>query len=293
MRRDRVSRGGGAVPQRRRLALLGILGASVCLALQAPAATLPLFVPALLAGAVFFCEGGAAMVCGCAGALLLVVHGRSGLPLAAGLLGFAAFASSGLALGRLARSERRARRALATTTLTDRLTGLSNYAAFADALERELHAVARYGGSLTLVMLDVDHFKRFNDRHGHAAGNALLAELGAALRRLLRGADLAARYGGEELAVLIRGEELDGLRLAERIRTAVLTLRVPVADGEAWTSVSAGVAASPPAATAAELVAAADAALYASKQDGRNCVTGHTLGHLQTRERRSLRVIGA
>jgi diguanylate cyclase (GGDEF)-like protein len=291
VRRDGVSRGGSAVPRRRRLALLGILGASACLALQAPAAALPLFVPALLAGAVFFCEGGAAVACAGAGVVLLVVHGGSGLPFAPGLLGFVVFALSGLAFGRLVRGERRARRALAATTLTDGLTGLYNYAAFADALERELHAVTRYGGSLALVMLDVDHFKRFNDRHGHAAGNALLAELGAALRRLLRGADLAARYGGEEFAVLIRGEELDGLRLAERIRTAVLTLRVPVADGEAWTSVSAGVAACPPGTTAADLVAAADAALYASKQGGRNCVTGHTLGRL-TRARRRLRAVG-
>jgi len=295
VRRDPVCRGRrGAAPQRRRrrFVLVGCTGLSACLSLLLPAATTPLFLPALVLGAACFFEGGALAVCGCAGVVLAATRGGDGAP-AAALLGYAAFLLSGVVLGRLFRGERRTRSALAASTLTDRLTGLHNYAAFVDALEREVRTIERYGGSLALVMLDVDHFKRFNDKHGHEAGNLVLAEVGATLRRLLRGADLAARYGGEEFAVLIRGEELDGLRLAERIRSAVLTLRVPVADGEAYVSVSAGVAACPSAAAAAgQLIAAADAALYASKEGGRNRVTGHTLGRLQTRERR-LRLVGA
>ena len=85
-------------------------------------------------------------------------------------------------------------------------------------------------------MLDLDHFKLFNDRHGHEAGNALLHRLGATLRETVRGADVAARYGGEEFAVLIRGDEQRGYELAERLRRAVAATPV---DGRSGAEVSA------------------------------------------------------
>jgi len=201
-----------------------------------------------------------------------------------------------LLLGRRQRHNKRLQTALATSSLTDRLTGVYNYGTFVDHLSSEVRTAERYGGELSLIMLDLDHFKRFNDAHGHQAGNALLRELGATLRGLLRGADIVARYGGEEFVVLVRGGELDGLRLAERIRRAVLLLRVPVQDGEAYVTVSCGVASYPSdARDATRLIEYADTALYASKQGGRNCVCGHALGKVEDRAARkgSLRAVGS
>ena len=133
---------------------------------------------------------------------------------------------------RPAPAPRHAARLLAASSLTDRLTGLYNYGTFVDYLHNEVTKVDRYGGELTLLMLDLDHFKQFNDRHGHEAGNELLRRVGATLRTLVRDADVAARYGGEEFAVLIRGDESHGYELAERLRRAVETVAVEVRGGE-------------------------------------------------------------
>ena len=137
----------------------------------------------------------------------------------------------------------------------------------------------RYGGRLTLLMLDLDHFKDFNDQHGHEAGNELLRKVGATLRAVVREADIAARYGGEEFAVLIRGDEAQGFELAERLRRAVEGLSLSLSGGrEASATVSVGLASYPGAAgDEAELIERADAALYASKHRGRNRVTIATL----------------
>jgi diguanylate cyclase (GGDEF)-like protein len=134
--------------------------------------------------------------------------------------------------------------------------------------------VDRYGGELCLLMLDLDHFKQFNDRHGHEAGNELLRTLGSTIRSLVRTADLAARYGGEEFAVLIRGDETHGYELAERLRRAVESLTIEVRGEPVGTTLSAGIATYPAgAADEAELIEAADDALYESKRRGRNRVT--------------------
>ena len=123
-------------------------------------------------------------------------------------------------------------------------------------------------------MLDLDHFKQFNDRHGHEAGNALLRRVGATLRGAVRDADIAARYGGEEFAVLIRGDETHGYELAERLRRAVETVAVEARGGEVSCTISAGVASYPEgAADETQLVERADDALYESKRRGRNRVT--------------------
>jgi len=164
---------------------------------------------------------------------------------------------------------------LAASTLTDRLTGLYNYGTFVDYLHNEVTKVDRYGGDLSLIMLDLDHFKQFNDRHGHETGNDLLRRVGATIRALVRDADVAARYGGEEFAVLIRGDEMQGCELAERLRRAVESTAVSARGGEqVYASVSAGVATYPAGARdETELVEHADAALYQSKNRGRNRVT--------------------
>src|SRR5665647_3030087 len=191
------------------------------------------------------------------------------------LLGMVLFFLAGLLLGRVQRKNHEMQALLAASSLSDRLTGLYNYGTFVDYLHNEATKIDRYGGELTLIMLDLDHFKQFNDRHGHEPGNDVLRRVGATLRNAVRDADMAARYGGEEFAVLIRGDETHGYELAERLRRAIETTAVEVRDGgEVFCTVSAGVATYPVgAADETELVERADDALYESKRRGRNRVT--------------------
>jgi diguanylate cyclase (GGDEF)-like protein len=126
-------------------------------------------------------------------------------------------------------------------------------------------------------MFDLDLFKRFNDRHGHEAGNELLRRVGATLQSVVREADMAARYGGEEFALLISGNAQDGLELAERVRRAIETTALDLRGGEvAYVTASAGVAAYAPGShDETLLIEQADRALYESKRAGRNRVTVH------------------
>ncbi len=147
-------------------------------------------------------------------------------------------------LGRVQRDQHLLHGLLAASSLTDRLTGLYNYGTFVDYLHNEITKADRYGGELTLIMFDLDHFKRFNDRHGHEAGNDLLRRVGATLQSVVREADMAARYGGEEFALLISGDAQDGLELAERVRRAIETTALDLRGGEVvYVTASAGVAA--------------------------------------------------
>jgi diguanylate cyclase (GGDEF)-like protein len=279
------------------LLLIGSLAASSLSLLLGPTAFWSLFLLPLLAAAVLLYEGGALLVTAWAGVTLVVTH-VVGRPMSTrdAALGLSLYLLAGVLLGHRQRTHQRLQTALARSSLSDRLTGVYNYGTFVDRLRSEVLTAQRYGGKVALVMLDLDHFKRFNDAYGHQAGNDLLRELGATLKGLLRGADIVARYGGEEFAVLIRGDELDGLRLAERIRRAVLLLSVPVADGEAYVTVSCGVACYPvDARDETALIENADAALYAGKQGGRNCVCGYTLGMVESRAARkgALRAVGS
>ena len=160
-------------------------------------------------------------------------------------------------------------------SLTDRLTGLHTYAYFTDVLQREVGRVRRYGGCCALVVLDLDHFKDFNDRYGHAAGNALLAKVGAAIRYEQRESDISARFGGEELVVLVPGSARQAVALAERVRQAIEEL--VVVPGRPAAGRHDGVrrrrrVPRPTRAPPDELFAAADAALYQAKRRGRNQV---------------------
>ena len=265
---------------RRGGALLASLAAVSALVTAAgPAYLWPLFVFPLLLAAVFFFELGSLAVTVWLGNFFVLYHSfrEPATPeiVRQALLGTALFFLAGLLLGRVQRRHRDAQRELAASTLTDRLTGLYNYGTFVDYLHNEVTKVDRYGGDLSLLMLDLDQFKQFNDRHGHEAGNELLRRIGGAVGSLVRDADVAARYGGEEFAVLIRGDESHGYELAERLRRAVETVTVSVRGGElASTTISAGIAAYPAGARdEAELIEAADAALYESKRRGRNRVT--------------------
>ena len=251
---------------------------SALVSLLGPGYLWPLFLFPLVLGAVFFFELGSLAVTVWLGNFFVLYYSFAGPATAEAvrqaLLGTALFFACGLLLGRVQRRSRNTERELAASTLTDRLTGLYNYGTFVDYLHNEVTKVDRYGGELCLLMLDLDHFKQFNDRHGHEAGNELLRTLGGDIRALVRTADLAARYGGEEFAVLIRGDESHGYELAERLRRAVETTTIEVRGEPVCTTLSAGIATYPAgAADEAELIESADAALYESKRRGRNRVT--------------------
>lgn len=158
-------------------------------------------------------------------------------------------------------------------SIVDPLTTLLNRRQLDHDLAEECARSARYSRPLGFVMLDVDHFKAFNDTYGHQRGDECLQVVGRILATCLRGSDTAYRYGGEEFALLLRETDLDGAaRLAERVRVAIEE-RFSQFDGRRAVTASFGVAALGGEAREPQgLVAAADAALYAAKRAGRNRV---------------------
>lgn len=156
---------------------------------------------------------------------------------------------------------------------TDALTSLGNRRSFDVELSRLIGHSQRYGRTLALAMLDVDHFKQYNDRHGHQAGDGALQELAGLLAARLRETDGVFRYGGEELAVLLPETEAeDAVAMVDRLRAAV-EQRFTQLAALAPVTLSAGVAVFPTHALSAKtLIEAADAALYRAKNSGRNRV---------------------
>lgn len=155
--------------------------------------------------------------------------------------------------------------------LVDVLTGLNNRRAGLRDLDLMVSLNRRTRSPLCVIMIDVDHFKRINDTHGHEAGDRVLAELGALLPRMLRASDVPMRYGGEEFLVVLPGTGLPEARqVAERLRLAV-SHALPMAGG-APVTVSLGVAVLGPLEPPADLLRRADVAMYAAKQAGRNRV---------------------
>ncbi|WP_051471224.1 GGDEF domain-containing protein [Patulibacter minatonensis] len=156
---------------------------------------------------------------------------------------------------------------------TDPLTGLANRRRFDDLLASAVDAAEREGRPLSLLALDLDHFKSVNDQYGHGVGDEVLKATAQALREAVRGGDVAARLGGEEFAVVLPHADVEGARiLAERLRIAVGGLVVPAGDGrEVRFTTSVGTATvSGPTIDVPRLVASADEALYAAKRGGRN-----------------------
>jgi len=171
-------------------------------------------------------------------------------------------------------------RRLVEKATIDALTGLPNRATFLERARRELDRAQRNGSSVALAMLDVDHFKRFNDRYGHPAGDRVLKDAGRAVASAVRGIDLAGRYGGEELVLLLVDVDAEAaLAAVERVRAAIAEVRLPhVPDA---VTASAGVALHHGAfdrCGVADLIRRADAALYRSKAEGRDRTTLETRG---------------
>jgi two-component system, cell cycle response regulator len=161
-------------------------------------------------------------------------------------------------------------------TVRDPLTGLHNRAYFQDQLGPLAQRAAGRNLGLAIAMLDIDHFKRVNDTHGHAAGDAVLREVAAVIRRSIRPDDLLARFGGEEfVAALPIAAPEQAVARAERIRRALAARRIALAGGQTLrVTASLGLIFCPPGRprTAASLIMAADRCLYRAKRDGRDRV---------------------
>jgi diguanylate cyclase (GGDEF)-like protein len=183
---------------------------------------------------------------------------------------YAAVVAVGLALMGLnaaiiAGGEERVRQVIRQAAITDSLTGLPNRHHFHERYTDSVETSAKAARPLAVMLIDVDHFKQINDRHGHPAGDDKLRDVALALGSVMRVDDMVARYGGDEFIAIAHGTtRLEAVRLAERLRDAARRCDA---------SVSIGVAVFPEdAADEAALIDAADAALYRAKQDGRNCV---------------------
>ncbi|KIY38476.1 deoxyribonuclease [Pseudomonas sp. 10-1B] len=182
-----------------------------------------------------------------------------------------------LLLGRELRRRQEAEQGLATLAATDSLTGLANRRRLDQVLRQEWARAQRNHKPLAVLMVDVDHFKAFNQRHGHAGGDHALREVAKTIEACIRRpADLAARYGGEEFQVVLPETDLAGAQLlAERIRSSVEALAAFADDGRAVTvSIGIGLYEAGTQQDLARVLSAADEALYRAKAKGRNRVEG-------------------
>lgn len=173
-------------------------------------------------------------------------------------------------------AQKEAQDALQTLAARDGLTGLHNRRSFDATLTSELLRCRRESEPLSLLMIDIDHFKLFNDRFGHIGGDTCLKQIAEAIKGVLRQGDVAARYGGEEFAVILPSTSRTGAEaVAERVRSTVQLLVIDHPDaprGIVTLSLGASTAHGPDL-MPGDVVAASDEALYASKRIGRNVVT--------------------
>jgi len=166
-----------------------------------------------------------------------------------------------------------------TEALTDSLTGLANRRKFDRELARRFGQWKQHGTPLSLVLVDIDHFKELNDRHGHVAGDAVLHQVGQVLLESVRANDLVARYGGEEFGMILPGTTLEEAKpVAERIRGAIAAGDFHFGDSRTTVTVSAGLAEAMLINNSEVLITRADTALYSAKDAGRDCCHAHD-GH--------------
>lgn len=170
---------------------------------------------------------------------------------------------------------------LSALAMTDGLTGLANRRAFDEALEREWNRTLREGTQISLLLLDIDHFKRFNDLYGHQVGDDCLRAVAQAAAGAVRSSDIVARYGGEEIAIILPQVDASGaVETAEKVRETIEGLRLTHAEntegkGQVTVSIGAATALARCGGTMRmpeSLLLTADTALYKAKHTGRNCV---------------------
>jgi len=156
-------------------------------------------------------------------------------------------------------------------SLCDGLTGVSNRRAFDSTVEREVDLSRRTGQPMSLIIIDIDHFKVFNDRYGHRVGDMVLKAVSSAMSGLLRKSDQLFRYGGEEFAVVLSNTDArNAMLIAERLRERVARQSVAHEGTELKVTISLGAAQLAPNIDAAQLFKQADSALYQAKDAGRN-----------------------
>jgi len=167
-----------------------------------------------------------------------------------------------------------------TESLTDPLTGLSNRKHFDERLAHAIDEAAERSEALSLVMVDIDHFKAFNDTWGHLTGDQVLRLVAMSLKQNVKGQDTAARYGGEEFGVILPNTVLRaGLTVADHVRRAVMSkelMKRSTGQNLGRVTISLGVATMHKGDTVQTLIARADACLYAAKRNGRNRVICET-----------------
>lgn len=163
------------------------------------------------------------------------------------------------------------------SALRDPLTQVGNRVALDQALERELQLATRHKQPLSLLAIDIDHFKSINDRYGHGCGDDVIRQVAQSIQAVTRSTDLVFRYGGEEFVVLLNKTPPEGARvIAERIRQHVEKMRIESQGASITTTISLGISTLDPESGSQSLFRQADAALYRAKHQGRNCVEAAT-----------------